>query len=470
MNTERIDPAAPRTVDTQVAPRGAMELLSQREIEELTRASAPGAERPELFRVFRECALAVLNTGVEEDDAAELFARHADFSVQFSRRTRGFKLVLKNAPGAAFVDGRMVEGVREHLFAALRDIVFIGTQIGHSPRYDLSTSASITDAVFHILRHARVLDIDRRPNLVVCWGGHSISRGEYDYTKEVGYHLGLRGLDICTGCGPGAMKGPMKGAAIGHSKQRNERPRYIGLTEPGIIAAESPNPMVNRLVILPDIEKRLEAFVRLGHGILVFPGGAGTAEEVLYLLGILMDPANEAVELPLIFTGPASSAEYFDELDALIVTALGEAARSHYRIIVNDPPGVARRMAQDIKAVRAQRRRAGDAFYFNWRLTVPQDHQQPFAPTHENVSALALHRDLPPHELAVNLRRAFSAIVAGNVKAEGIAAIRQHGPFEFQGDAVIARALDTLLQSFVAQGRMKLPGTTYKPCFRVLTR
>src|SRR3546814_6840392 len=76
------------------------------------------------------------------------------------------------------------------------------------------------------------------------------------------------------------MKGPMKGATIAHAKQRQRRPRYIGITEPGIIAAESPNPIVNQLVIMPDIEKRLESFVRLGHGIIVFPGGVGTAEEI----------------------------------------------------------------------------------------------------------------------------------------------------------------------------------------------
>ncbi|TGQ96232.1 LOG family protein, partial [Mesorhizobium sp. M4B.F.Ca.ET.203.01.1.1] len=108
-------------------------------------------------------------------------------------------------------------------------------------------------------------------------------RDEYLYTKQVGYELGLRGLDICTGFGPGAMKGPMKGATIAHAKQRRTVTRYIGLTEPGIIAAESPNPIVNHLVIMPDIEKRLEAFVRIGHGIIVFAGGVGTAEEILYL-------------------------------------------------------------------------------------------------------------------------------------------------------------------------------------------
>ncbi len=114
----------------------------------------------------------------------------------------------------------------------------------------------------------------------------------------MGYELGLRGLDVCTGCGPGAMKGPMKGATIGHAKQRIQHGRYIGITEPGIIAAEPPNPIVTQLVIMPDIEKRLEAFVRLAHGIVVFPGGAGTAEEILYLAGVLLDPANARAALP----------------------------------------------------------------------------------------------------------------------------------------------------------------------------
>ena len=76
--------------------------------------------------------------------------------------------------------------------------------------------------------------------------------------ESVGYEIGLRGMDVGTGCGPGAMKGPMKGATIGHAKQRIKAGRYLGITEPGIIAAEAPNPMVNELVILPDIEKRLE--------------------------------------------------------------------------------------------------------------------------------------------------------------------------------------------------------------------
>jgi len=72
------------------------------------------------------------------------------------------------------------------------------------------------------------------------------------------------------------------------------------------------------------------------------------------------------------------------------------------------------------------------------------------------------------HDLAANLRQVFSAIVAGNVKEDGIAAISEHGPFEIRGDVEIMSSLDTLLKSFVDQHRMKIPGTRYSPCYQLI--
>ncbi len=451
-------------VSVQVGPRGTLELLSQKEVAALTSTS----QHQHLHGLFRRCALAVLNTGNESDDAAAVFDAYQDFSIEIARRTRGLKLIIENAPGSAFVEGRMVEGIRQHLFAVLRDIVYIGTEIGDRDRFDLQASDGITDSVFHILKHARILNPDLRPKTVVCWGGHSISRAEYDYSKEVGYHLGLRGFDVCTGCGPGAMKGPMKGAAVGHAKQRIEGARYLGLTEPGIIAAEPPNPMVNHLVILPDIEKRLEAFLRLAHGIVVFPGGAGTVEEILYLLGVLLDPANARQKLPVIFTGPDGSADYFAELDNFLRIALGEEATERYQVIVGQPETVAASLSDAIRLVRKQRRRDGDAYYFNWLLKIPFAHQVPFDVTHESVADLDLDPGLPRHEIAVNLRRAFSAIVTGNVKDYGIRMIERDGPFELRCGREVKRALDKLLDRMVKKGRMKLATEAYKPCYRVV--
>jgi predicted Rossmann-fold nucleotide-binding protein len=450
-------------VDARVAPKGSLEHLSQQEIAKLLDSGQGG-----LYPLFRKCALAVLNSGSDADDARQIFQKYKDFDLKIVRQAWGIKLEIKNAPAAAFVDGEMIRGLRDHLFAVLRDVVFISNEIMESGRFDLTSSPSITNAVFHILRNARLLELQARPNLAVCWGGHSIRRVEYDYSKKVGYELGLRSLDVCTGCGPGAMKGPMKGATIGHSKQRIVNGRYLGITEPGIIAAESPNPIVSQLVIMPDIEKRLEAFVRLAHGIVIFPGGAGTAEEILYLLGILLDPANQEMPFPVVFTGPADTAEYFAQIHDFIGATLGPVAQSKYKVIIDDPAAVARTMVKGMAEVRDYRRRESDSFGFNWLLKIPVEFQLPFEVTHESMRALRLGLDQPVHERAANLRRAFSGIVAGNIKEYGVNAIEKFGPFELTGEASIMQPLDQLLRSFVAQRRMKLAGTEYTPCYRLV--
>jgi len=450
-------------IDARITPQGHMDVLSRVEVSKLLDRSQSG-----LYTMFRNCSLAVLNCGSDLDDGKELLERYHDFDIRVIQQERGIKLEVKNAPSSAFVDGKMIKGISEHLFAVLRDIIYVSDEIQDNPTFDLNDSEGITNAVFHILRNANILHPRTKPNLVVCWGGHSIGRHEYDYTKVVGYEMGLRGIDVGTGCGPGAMKGPMKGAAVGHAKQRITDGQYIGLTEPGIIAAESPNPIVNNLVIFPDIEKRLEAFVRTAHGIVVFPGGAGTAEEILYLLGILLHPENKEMPFPMILTGPESARAYFEQIDQFISATLGAEAQSRYQIIIGDPIKVAREMTAGIEEVRKYRVEKRDAYYFNWLLKIEPVFQHPFAPTHENMKGLALHKNQACHLLAANLRRAFSGIVAGNVKDDGIRAIEKHGNFEIRGDADIMARLDELLSSFVAQQRMKLPGTVYTPCYKVI--
>ena len=455
-----------KTKITRLTPHGRMDTLSQLEVAQLKQ----GHEDDSLYDTFRRCALAVMNVDSLTDDAREVLQQHRDFQIRVVQQERGIKLEIENAPQSAFVDGKIMVGIQEQLFSVLRDISYVKNKIESNLIFDTSTSEGITNVVFHILRNARVLVPEIDPSLVVCWGGHSISREEYDYSKSVGYQLGLRGLNICTGCGPGAMKGPMKGAAIGHNKQRTPLRRYVGLTEPGIIAAESPNPIVNELVILPDIEKRLEAFVRAGHGIVVFPGGVGTTEEVLYLLGILLNPKNREVPFPLILSGPAGSEDYFAQIDAFIKLTLGQEAREYYTIIIDDAAKVAREISAGLESVRNFRRERADAYYFNWILNIDHQFQLPFEPTHDNVAALNLTQDQPLHLLAANLRRAFSAIVAGNVKADGIAQIELQGPFRICAEAKIMQSLDTLLQSFVAQQRMKVPGKAYTPCYTLQQR
>ncbi len=445
-----------------IAARGGMTLLSRDEVNKMLEMGTGS-----VHALFRKCCLAVLNCDAKEDDAMAVLSRYPDFDVKLLPRERGIHLEFVNAPSQAFVDGKMISGIRDSIFSVLRDIIYQSSE-HNDGNFDETTQSGITNMVFEMLRRGEVHQFGKTPNLVVCWGGHSINKVEYQYTKNVGYQLGLRGADICTGCGTGAMKGPMKGASVGHAKQRIYDGRYIGLTEPGIIAAEAPNPIVNKLVIMPDIEKRLEAFVRLGHGIIVFPGGVGTAEEILYLIGLLSHPDNKDNPYPFIMTGPKEAEEYFRQIDAFIRFALGDEVASLYEIIIDDPEKVAIKMVDGLERVKTYRSDKQISYYFDWDLEIDKGFQFPFVPTHENMLNLNLSQDQPVNILAADLRKVFSGIVAGNVKEFGRKQIQEHGVYKIVGNKELMNRLDTLLESFIDQKRMKLPGTEYTPVFEVV--
>jgi pyrimidine/purine-5'-nucleotide nucleosidase len=445
-------------VNVKISPKGQLEVLSQREVSSLLDSSQTG-----LYSLYRNCSLAVLNSGADVDDTRSLKEAYADFEIELLQEDRGIRLELKEAPPTAFVNGMILAGIREHLFSVLRDILYVNTHM----QTERPTGDGFTHGVFNILRNAGVLKSDVPPKMVVCWGGHTISRPEYQYTKDVGYQLGLRGLDICTGCGDGAMKGPMKGAAIGHAKQRIKTGRYLGISEPGIIGAEPPNPIVNELVIMPDIEMRLEAFVRLGHAFVVFPGGAGTAEEIFYLVGLLLSDDNRNIPFPLIFTGPESARSYFDEIDRLLVSLLGESVRELYTIIIADPEAAADAVFRGIRTVRKFRKARSDAYYFNWSIQVPPALQSQFTPTHDSMGALNLHFDQSAVDLCYEIRRAFSGIVAGTIKEQGQREVARLGPFQISGDQSVVDQLGNLLDQFVRQKRLKVAAQNHRPCYEV---
>ena len=156
-----------------------------------------------------------------------------------------------------------------------------------------------------------------------------------------------------------------------------------------------------------------------------------------------------------------------EQIDQFLRLTLGEAATSRYEIVIGDPAAVAKKMGAGIRKVRQARIEQKDSFYFNWGLEVPLEFQQPFVPSHEAMAALDLHHGRPASALAADLRRAFSGIVAGNVKEEGMRRIEAHGPFQIHGAPDMMQALDELLRAFVEQRRMKISGE-YQPCYKVM--
>lgn len=453
-----------------VWPSGAMALLTQIEADRISLKS-----QGELYDLYRNCSLAVLNSGNLTDNSKELLDNYQTFEIDVVRNERGLKLELINPPKSAIVDGKVIKTLQKHLYSVLRDIVQLSaakdqiTQL--SPHVDDKELAAITtNAIFHILRSAQAVQADSIPNIAVCWGGHSIPKDEYDYAYRVGRCLGLRGIDICTGCGPGIMEAPMRGSLEGHALQDNAaNSERIGLTEPSIIAAEPPNPFVSNLIIMPDIEKRLEAFVRLGHVLIVFPGGPGTAEELLYILGIKLCHENRHNPVPIILTGNEKCRPYFEAINKFLIHCFGDDITRYYKIVIDNEQQVADLVAEGLSTIHAHRTLIHESYCYNWSLYIPPELQKHFEVNHENMAQLNLSKDQEPYKLAANLRCAFSGIVTGNVKEYGIRLVNEQGPFKLHGDPDIISYMGKLMTDFIQQGRILLSQREYTPCYELDT-
>ena len=170
-----------------VNPKGSMDQLSHLEVEQLAKKA-----RSKLYTLYRNCSLAVLNSGAVTDDSRALLNQYPDFDINLIARERGVALELHNPPQTAFVDDKMIANIQYHLFAVLRDILFVNVLSQRINPCDIQDSKHITNQVFAILRNAKALIVGEHPNLVVCWGGHSINQVEYQYCRSVGLELGLR--------------------------------------------------------------------------------------------------------------------------------------------------------------------------------------------------------------------------------------------------------------------------------------
>lgn len=79
-----------------------MDMLSQLEVDMLKRTASS-----DLYQLFRNCSLAVLNSGSLTDNSKELLSRFENFDINVLRRERGVKLELINPPEEALSMGEL---------------------------------------------------------------------------------------------------------------------------------------------------------------------------------------------------------------------------------------------------------------------------------------------------------------------------------------------------------------------------
>ncbi|MEF2144747.1 MAG: pyrimidine/purine nucleotide monophosphate nucleosidase domain-containing protein [Desulfovibrionaceae bacterium] len=396
------------------------------------------------------------------NDTRAVREKFRNMRVQVERRNGKWLLVCTDVPMDCLYDGkRVIEQSVEQVSAALRDMVFPPTM---NMAADTPTPAERSAYVKKFVEHAGLLYRGERGLVVFTWGGHRISREEYDFAKVLAYWLGLflPDMENITGCGDGIMKAPFKGCQVAYGKQRTFKRfglrDYIGFTEQGILAAEAPNELVNRLVVFPTIEQRMEAFIRASHRGRAHPGGPGTIEEIMTMLAVLSTPENS--EIPFAFElVEQSGGTYFKELDEYLHTCFHDALDDLYEVHCCQPQTYARHVAETTRKL-PMRYLWNDDFYFEERL------QTPFEVSFDSMEGLDLSRNQEPFSLLINLRRFFSSVVHLSVKDPDM--LDEWGDERplIRGDRDILRATDEMVRKLERQGRIH-PEKKYATPYRV---
>lgn len=121
----------------------------------------------------------------------------------------------------------------------------------------------------------------------------------YKTTERLGYLLGLRGIDVLTGGGPGLMEAANKGVVNG-KRESGSKSKSFGIS----IELNQLEPLNEHLDIKHHHKKfssRLDDFMRLSSAVVVMPGGIGTLLELLFSWQLLQ--VGHLSERPIILVG-----------------------------------------------------------------------------------------------------------------------------------------------------------------------
>lgn len=431
---------------------------------------------------YREKLIAIVEGILLARRGGYLERHHPDFSLELVPGRSNLRARIIGIPENKLVHGKLVKLKELQIMAGIRDLLFSRTlrQRDHTPE-------AITDYIFNFVRNAGILsrkDVERNPHgRVMIQGGHHIPRHESVHHKRLGFGMGLLGLEMVTGSGPGSMEDPFKGALRGYVMNHHQDRHFVGITEDGIISGEPCNDYIDSLIVFPDMEKRLEAFVRMSRAGIMLPGGVGTFEEILTILWIKMHPRNKDLRFPIYFCQPEQSGNYFrnildflklcfdiDFLDAGFVNFYMSESLEKTNPEM-DPKRAAYDLFDEMKENSEHQKKVhsqnGDPWFplWDWEVYFPEQLQHPLRIEHSFVESLRFDRRMPMEDLFFSLRSLSSALVETNVRDRGY--LDKHGPFKLRGEVSILKAIDALFESFAKEGRMG--GREYRCPYQIVT-
>ncbi|MCF7830697.1 DUF3412 domain-containing protein [Candidatus Gracilibacteria bacterium] len=352
------------------------------------------------------------------------------------------KLVCQDIPKKSLIsteDGPIVlERQRLQIVHAIRDL-FVPP-----PGNPQETVAYIRAMV----ERAGLLDGDPRRRTFV-WGGHRIPPKEYDYAKSIGYYDALSNkTEFITGCGPGAMKAPFKGAIVADS-QRNvpvENKSYIGFSEPKIIGTEPPHGLVNNLVMFRNIAERIIAFIGASQRGRAHEGGAGTLHEILTFLSVITHENNRDCDYPLDLLDRSKDGLYMKRLQTYLKNIFDDSLDQNLKFhFGTDPKEFAEYV---LKTNKPEKPLWNDDLYF------PKSVLSSPGFSFEDIEKIDLSANQPPSNLLYQLEILFNAIIELSFKNPSI--VKSWGKERplLNGDPKIVELTEEFIDSLYAEDRI----------------
>ena len=182
-----------------------MDLLSQLEVDRLKQTASS-----DIYQLFLQLLAGGPQPGSHTDSSKEILERFKSFDIHVIRRERGSSSSC-STPRARSSTARSSAASRSTCSPCCGTFSGVSTQLESNRLVNLTSSHPYLQRG---VRHPAQRQGDparRRSQPGGLLGRPPINEVEYQYTRAVGSELGLRELNICTGCGPGCHGGPHEG-------------------------------------------------------------------------------------------------------------------------------------------------------------------------------------------------------------------------------------------------------------------
>lgn len=142
---------------------------------------------------------------------------------------------------------------------------------------------------------------DEKHFKVVIFGSSRVEMEDtiYKKVKDLAFMLGMKGIDVVTGGGPGLMQAANEGHKLG-AKKSKKRSHSIGIGVK-LLWKQKFNNAVQYKREFNKFSKRLDEFMLLSNAIVVAPGGLGTLLELFYSWQLVQ--VHHICDVPIILMG-----------------------------------------------------------------------------------------------------------------------------------------------------------------------